>query len=333
MEASAPTFASLLQDFFCQRLVAERNASSRTIASYRDSFRLLLRFAATRLGKSPTSLSVSDLGASLVVDFLRHLETDRGNCARSRNARLAAIRSFMRYVSYRDPVSLQFGQHVLAIPMKRFDRPLLGYLSSEEVEAILAAPDRSTWSGRRDHAMFVTLYNTGARVSELAALTVGDLTLDRGRCARINGKGRKERVVPLWKTTVAALKKWLPEVSSGQDTAAFPNRRGLRLSRSGIEKRLQGAVQKACQQCPWLRNRTISPHTFRHTTAMHLLQSGVDITVIAMWLGHESPATTHMYVEADLAMKERALAMLQEVPSRPCRYKASDRLLAFLDGL
>jgi integrase/recombinase XerD len=333
MKPSTPSFASLLQDFFCQRLVAERNASKRTVAAYRDSFRLLLRFVCARIGKAPTSLSVTDLSATLVVDFLRHLETDRGNSARSRNARLAAIRSFMRYVSYRDPTSLTVAQQVLAIPMKRFDRPLLGFLDRHEVEAVLGAPDQMTWSGRRDHALLMTLYNTGARVSEIAALRASDLDLGRSSSVHVHGKGRKERVVPLWKTTVAVLKGWLLQVSPEPDTPVFPNRRGLQLSRSGIEDRLRVAVQKASQGCPSLRKRIVSPHTFRHTTAMHLLQSGVDVTVIAMWLGHENLATTHMYIEADLTMKERALAKLQELPSQAKRYRASDRLLDFLDGL
>jgi integrase/recombinase XerD len=333
MKSSPTTFASLLQDFFCKRLVSERNASITTIASYRDSFRLLLRYAATYCRKPPTSLTVSDLDAPLVLDFLSHLETERGNCARSRNARLAAIRSFMHYASYRDPASLPIAQRVLAIPMKRFDRPLLGFLSREEIEAILAAPECTTWSGRRDHVMLMTLYNTGARVSEIATLGVNDLSLDRGSSVRIHGKGRKERVVPLWKSTVATLKQWLPHVARSPEAPVFPNRRGLRLSRSGVEERLRNAVRLASQQCPSLRSRKISPHTLRHTTAMHLLQSGVDITVIALWLGHESPATTHGYVEADLAMKERALAKLQEVPAQSRRYQASDQVLAFLDGL
>jgi site-specific recombinase XerD len=333
MKTSVPTFATLLQDFFCQRLVAECNASARTVASYRDSFRLLLRFTAARLRKDPSSLAVTDLKAPLVVDFLRHLETDRGNCARSRNARLAAVHSFMRYVSYRDPMSLQIAQQVLAIPSKRFDRPLLGFLTREEVEAVLAGPDRATWSGRRDHAMLMTLYNTGARVSEIATLRVTDLDLDRGRSAHIHGKGRKERTVPLWKSTTTVLKGWLLEVPADPHAPAFPNRSGRRLSRSGIENRLRAAVRRAIEACPSLRKRKVSPHTFRHTTAMHLLQSGVDITVIAMWLGHESPTTTHAYVEADLAMKERALAKLQEVPSKARRFRATDHLLDFLDRL
>ncbi len=333
MTGAAPTFASLLQDFFCIRLVAERNVSARTIAAYRDAFRLFLRFAANQRRRPPAALILTEIDAPLVIEFLRDLETTRGNCARSRNARLAAIRSFARYASFRDPTILPNMQRVLAIPMKRFDRPLLGFLNREEVEAILGAPDRATWSGSRDHAMLMTLYNTGARVSEVAALSVADVTLAHGRAVRIHGKGRKERVVPLWKGTVNVLKRWLIRVSTSPETPLFPNRDGNRLSRSGIEERLRRAVLRARQLCPSLRNRRVSPHTFRHTTAMHLLQSGVDMTVIAMWLGHENLATTHQYVEADLAMKERALARLEELPSRARRYKASDKVLAFLDGL
>jgi integrase/recombinase XerD len=330
---SAPTFASLLQDFFCQRLVSERNASARTIASYRDAFRLLLRYLAMRRRKAPTSFTLGDLDATVIVDFLAHLEKERGNCVRSRNARLAAIRSFIHYASMREPSFLPAAQRVLAIPMKRFDRPLLGFLTREETEAILSAPDRQTWSGRRDHVLLTTMYNTGARVSEISALHIGDLSLDHRRSVRIQGKGRKERAIPLWKATVTALRRWLPEVASGKDAPVFPNRGGAPLSRSGIEDRLRAAVRVASASCPSLQNRTISPHSFRHTTAMHLLQSGVDITVIALWLGHESPATTHLYVEADLVMKERALAKLQQVPTRTRRYQPSDRLLAFLDAL
>lgn len=329
----APTFATLLQDFFCQRLLAQRNASARTIASYRDAFRLLLRYAEMRIHKQPFALTLADLDVPLVVGFLDHIEKERGNSARSRNARLAAIRSFLRYASFRDPASLPLIQRVMAIPLKRFDRPLLGFLTREEMEAILNAPDRSTWSGHRDHVMLTMLYNTGARASEITALQVADLSLDRTASVRIRGKGRKERAVPLWKSTAAALRGWLPRVSHRPDAPVFPNRHGLTLSRSGIEDRLRAAVRIAAARVPKLKGRRISPHTLRHTTAMHLLQSGVDITVIALWLGHESPATTHLYLEADLSMKERALRTLQPPPTKPARYRANDRVLAFLDTL
>lgn len=332
-QRSVPGFPSLLQDFFCQRLVAQRNASARTVASYRDAFSLLLRYAQTRTKKTATDLTLADLDAPLVAGFLDHLEKDRGNSARSRNARLAAIRSFLRYASTRDPASLPVIQRVMGIPMKRFDRPLLGFLARDEIEAILDAPDRATWSGHRDHVMLATFYNTGARASEIAGLRVGDVSLDRTGSIRIRGKGRKERTVPLWKSTIAALRQWLPRISQGTEAPFFPNRHGAPISRSGIEERLRAAVRKATARAPSLKGRRISPHTLRHTTAMHLLQSGVDITVIALWLGHESPVTTHLYVEADLAMKERALKKLAAPRIESPRYRASDQVLAFLEGL
>jgi site-specific recombinase XerD len=241
----------------------------------------------------------------------------------------------MRYAATRDIESLPSIQQVLAIPLKRFDRPLLEYLTQPEMEAILSAPDLSTWSGHRDFVMLSTFYNTGARVSEIIGLRTSDVSLDSVKCVRIYGKGRKERVVPLWKSTVKALKQWLPlAVRAGSPgSPLFPNRTGAALSRSGVEKRLAVAVKQATRQCPSLKGRRLSPHVLRHTTAMHLLQSGVDITVIALWLGHESPATTHLYVEANLAMKERALSMLQEPAIRNLRYRPNDRVLAFLDSL
>ncbi len=332
-KAPAPSFPSLLQDFFCQRLVAQRNASAGTIASYRDAFRLLLRYAGVRLHKQPFALTLADLDVRLVVGFLDHLEKERGNSIRSRNARLAAIRSFLRYASFRDPVSLPGIQRVMAIPLKRFDRPSVGFLDREEMEAVLRAPDRSTWSGHRDRVMLTTLYNTGARASEITALKVADLSLDRAASVRIRGKGRKERAVPLWKSTATELRQWLPRVSQRPDAPVFPNRHGMPLSRSGIEDRLRAAVRNAAERVPKLKGRRISPHTLRHTTAMHLLQSGVDITVIALWLGHESIATTHLYLEANLAMKERTLQKLQAPPTKSARYRANDRVLAFLDAL
>lgn len=339
MSASAPGlpcgvgFPSLVQDFFCRRLIAQRNASPQTVASYRDTFRLLLHYAETRLGKPPTSLSLADLDAPLVLDFLDHLEKERGNLARSRNARLAAIRSFLHYAALQDPASLPAIERTLAIPIKRFDKPLLGFLSREEMEAVLSAPDASTWSGHRDQVMLATFYNTAARVSEILALRISDAQLDRSASLRIQGKGRKQRLVPLWKSTVNKLKGWMARIAPRPDAPLFPNRDGKPLSRDGIEKRLRVAVEIAAQRCPSLRGRRVSPHTLRHTTAMHLLQSGVDITVIALWLGHESPATTHLYVEADLSMKEQALKRVQEPLGKPLRYRPTDRLLAFLEAL
>ncbi len=326
-------FPALLQEFFQQRLIAQRGASTQTIASYRDTFELLLRYTEQSTGRSPTTLALDDLDAPRVLAFLDHLETERGNSPRTRNLRLTAIRSFMRYASLRDPTALAVAQRVLAIPTKRFDRPVLGFLSREEVEALLAAPDRTTWSGQRDAVLLATLYNTGARVSELTRLRVADVLLDRASALRLHGKGRKERVVPLWKTTAAHLRAWLLRINRSPDAPLFPNRSGARLSRSGVEYRLEAALTTATQHCPSLAGRRILPHTLRHTTAMHLLQSGVDITVIALWLGHEDPATTHLYIEADLAMKEAALRRVADPTPAPLRFRARDRLLTFLDAL
>jgi integrase/recombinase XerD len=331
---TATRFPGLLQEFFAQRLLRQRQSSPQTVASYRDAFRLLLRYAQAMTGKAPVALQLEDLDAPLILGFLDSLESERKNSVRSRNARLAAIRSFFSYASLRDPASLAIAHRVLAIPMKRFDRGLLGFLSREEIDALLAAPNLSTWVGQRDHAMLATFYNSGARVSEIISLRVSDITLERSGSVHLHGKGRKERAVPLWPSTTAILRRWLRHHGNPQpDAPVFPNRAGTPLSRAGVEDRLAAAVQLASVSCPSLNTHRISPHTLRHSTAMHLLQSGVDITVIALWLGHESPTTTHQYIEADLAMKERALKKIQPTASRTIRFKPSDQLLAFLDGL
>jgi len=274
-----------------------------------------------------------DLDASFVLDFLDHLEQERGNSPRSRNVRLTAIRSFMRYAASRDPAALPVVQRVLAIPAKRFDQPVLGFLSRDEIQAVLDAPDCSTWSGHRDAVLLMTLYNTGARVSEITALHVADVLLDRQTSVLLHGKGRKERVIPLWQSTATQLKTWLERIDRHPDTSVFPNRKGKALSRSGVRQRLQRAVEQASKRCPALAGRQVSPHTIRHATAMHLLQSGVDLTVIALILGHEDPSTTHRYLESDLAMKEAALRQVKEPSTTEPRYKASKRILAFLDTL
>jgi integrase/recombinase XerD len=333
MTARKTTFPGFLQDFFLRHLVAERNASRHTISSYRDTFALLLRYAHQRTGRMPTALTIEDLDAPLVLAFLDHIEAERGNSSRTRNLRLTALRSFMRYVSLRDPTTLPVAQRVLAISTKLFDQPILGFLSHDEVQALLDTPDRRTWSGHRDAVLFTVLYNTGARVSEVTGLRLGDVLLDRASSLLLHGKGRKERVVPLWKSTVALLRGWFPRIDQRPEAPVFPNRCGKHLSRSGVEHRLRVAIHKAAQRCPSLSGRRISPHTLRHTTAMHLLQAGVDITVIALWLGHEDSATTHMYIEADLAMKEAALRRLDEPNTAPGRFRASDSLLNFLQTL
>lgn len=281
----------------------------------------------------PVEVTLADLDASLVLAFLDHLEVIRKNSIRSRNSRLAALRSFLKYAATRDPTSLPQIQRFLAIPMKRYDRRLLGFLSREEVQAILEAPNSSTWSGQRDRMMFGLFYNTGARVSEIVALRVADVSLDRSACVCLRGKGRKERSIPLWKNTVAALRLWMGRIDQAPASPLLPNSSGKPLSRSGVESRLKKAIAKAAEKQPTLTGRAISPHTMRHTTAMHLLQSGVDLSVIALWLGHESTTTTHMYLEADLAMKDRALQRLQQLPLKRCRYRPTNKVLQFLESL
>jgi integrase/recombinase XerD len=326
-------FPQLVQDFFLRRLVAQRGASARTVESYRDAFELLFGFIEQHTGKPPSALQLADLDAPVVLDFLDHLETGRGNSPRTRNARLAAIHSFMRYAAVRDPASLPITGRVLAIPAKRFDRPVLGYLSREQIAAILAAPDRSTWSGHRDAVLLATAYNTGARVSEITALRVRDVLLDRQTAVHLHGKGRKQRVIPLWKNTTTELRAWLDRINAAPDAPVFPNRAGAPMSRSGVRNRLDRAVAVAERRCPSLHGQHISPHTLRHSTAMHLLQSGTDLAVIALWLGHSSPAVTHQYLEADLAAKEAVLQQLADPSPAPARFHPSDRLLAFLQDL
>ena len=326
-------FARLLQTFFYQRLMQQRNASRQTIYSYRDTLRLLLHFSEQYLGKPAADLRLADINATLVLSFLDNLESQRHNCIRSRNNRLAAIRSFLRYAALQEPQTLPTIQQVLAIPLKRFDRPMVRYLTSTEIQAIIGAPDINTWNGMRDHALFATMYNTGARVSEIIAIRRGDFESNRGQSVHLHGKGRKERVVPLWKSTTKVLKRWLTQIEPNPQHPIFPNRFGQRLSRSGVESRLRLALSKAITQCPSLRGKIVSPHVIRHTTAMHLLQSGVDLSVIALWLGHENITTTHQYIEADLRMKEKALAKLQSPSLKSARYKPSSKILSFLEGL
>lgn len=330
---STSTFSALVQDYFSDRLIAQRDASGCTVAAYRDAFRLLLRFMQIRLHKPPVAITLDDLSSRVILAFLDYLEKERHNTVRTRNARLAALRSFLHYVAQREPALLANVERVLAIPFKRYDRSMVGYLTRPEIQAVIEAPDPATWSGRRDRVMFEVFYNTGARVSEIVALNRADIGLGARATILIHGKGRKERSLPLWSRTRRHIKSWLAEIPNDRVAALFPNRNGTRLTRSGIETRLSDAVAVARTRCATLRGRQISPHVLRHTTAMHLLQSGVDITVIALWLGHESPETTHMYIEADLAMKRRALSRLRSPTSATQPFKPSDTLLAFLDRL
>ena len=333
MRAPAIGFDQLVQDFFVRRLIDQRGASARTVESYRDAFELLFGYLEDHFGKPPSALTLADLDAPVILDFLEHLEIVRHNSARTRNARLAAIHSFMRYVAVRDPASLPITIRVLAIPAKRFDRPVLGYLTKEQITAILAAPDRTTWSGRRDAILLAVAYNTGARVSELTALRVRDVLLESRSALQLHGKGRKQRVIPLWASTARELRTWLPETQQAPGSPVFPNRGGTPMSRSGVRDRLDRAVATAQQTCPTLRGQRVSPHTIRHSTAVHLLEAGTDLAVIALWLGHSSPAVTHQYLEADLATKEATLSRLNDPNQGPARFRPRDRLLAFLEGL
>lgn len=326
-------FSSLLQRFFTERLLQQKNASPRTIAAYRDAFRLLFGYAEREKGTPPAKLLLQDFDSTLILDFLAYLETARHNTVRSRNARLAAVRAFAQYVALQCPPALHLMQQILAIPMKRFEKPLLGFLSRDEVQALLAAPDTKTWCGLRDRMMLRLLYNTGARVSEMIGIRVADVTLATTSSVCLHGKGRKQRTVPLWKETATEIRHWLAYADLQIEHPLVPTRKGLPMTRTNVAERLAIAVGHAKERCPQLQGRRISPHTLRHTTAMHLLQGGVDLTVIALWLGHESPVTTHGYVEADLAMKERALATIAPPGAKRQRYRPTDSVLKFLESL
>jgi integrase/recombinase XerD len=278
----------LIQSFFTQHLQQNRRVSPQTVASYRDTLKLLLQFVKEQSGKEPSALCVTDLDAPVILSFLDHLEEQRRICIGSRNVRLAAIRTFFRWVALRDPENVGLATRVMAIPLKRADKKLVQALSRTEMDAILAAPDLTNWQGRRDHAILLTLYNSGARVSEVVSMQRGQVDFGGATFLQLHGKGRKERTVPLWTKTSRALQTWFRELEGTPHQIAFPSVRGKPLSRDGVEYILHRAVTRAIETCESLRGRKISPHTLRHTTAMHLLQSGVDITVIALWLGHES---------------------------------------------
>lgn len=328
-----PQFPGLLEAFFTDRLMRQRQASSNTIASYRDTFCLLFGFAKQRLQKEPSTLTIDDLDAPFIGAFLEHLEKDRGNKARSRNVRLAAIHSFFKYVALQDPVHSAVIQRVLAMPTKRYVRKPIDFLTRPEMEALLAAPDQNTWTGRRDKTLLLLAIQTGLRVSELIGLTIRDIVLDHGAHVRCKGKGRKERCTPLRKELVSALQSWLREHQGQPDEPLFPNARGSSLSRDGVEYLLSKHVAVAKKQCLSLQKKTITPHVLRHTAAMDLLHHGVDRSIIALWLGHESIETTQVYIQADLKMKEQALARTTPFDVRPGRYHPDDHILAFLKGL
>jgi integrase/recombinase XerD len=327
--ALAPT----LQAFFTDRLTRQRHASPQTVAAYRDTWRLLLTFAATRTGRPPGRLDIADLDAPLIGDFLDHLEHDRGNSPRTRNARLAAIHSMFSYAALRHPEHAETIARVLAIPPKKFDKALVTWLTETEIDALLAAPDKTTWAGRRDHAMIVLAAQTGLRISELTGLTCGDVHLGTGPHVSCHGKGRKQRITPLARTTIAVLRAWLAERHGGPAQPLFPNRTGGQLSRDAVEKRLAQHVTTATGECPSLKAKNVTAHTLRHTAAMRLLHADVDTSVIALWLGHEQAETTQIYLHADLALKEKALARTTPPDAKPGRYKPPDQLLAFLEAL
>ncbi len=323
----------LLQGFFVDHLLAHKHVSPRTISSYRDTFRLLLQFVRDKTHIEPASLQLAALDTPVILSFLDYLETERNNSVRSRNARLAAIHSFFRWVALCDPESVGLATRVLAIPIKRTDRLIVQSLTRAEIDSLLAAPDQAQWRGRRDYALLLTMYKTGARVSEITALRQEQVQFGSSSLINLWGKGRKERCIPLWASTSQVLKTWFRELESCRTPIAFPSHRGRQLSRNGVDYILQQAVELASSRCPSLIGKRISPHVVRHTTAMHLLQSGVDITLIALWLGHESIETTHIYIEADLAAKERALEKLAPAEATSFRFKPSDSVLAFLQQL
>jgi integrase/recombinase XerD len=329
MTALAPT----LQAFFTDRLTRQKNASPHTITAYRDTLRLLLGFAWRRTGTPPSRLGIEDIDAPLVTAFLDHLEHDRGNSARSRNARLAAIHSLFTFAALSHPEHAETISRVLAIPPKRFTRAVVSYLTDDEAGALLAAPDTSRWIGRRDHALLAVAIQTGLRVSELTGLRCQDISLSRGAHLSCTGKGRKQRCTPLTRQTVSILRAWLSERRGQPGDPLFATSRGRPLSRDAVALLITRHAATASQSCPSLQAKTITPHTLRHTAAMRLLHAGVDTSVIALWLGHEQTETVQIYLHADLSLKERALARTTPAGTAPGRYRPPDDLLAFLEEL
>jgi site-specific recombinase XerD len=328
-----PSFGVLLERFFTQRLMQQRRASAHTIASYRDSFRMLLQFAHKRLRKTPSALALGDIDAPLVMAFLDELERVRSITARTRNLRLTAVHSFFRFAAFEVPSHSAHIQRVLAIPAKRFTRGLVPFLNRQEVDALLAAPDQRSWSGRRDHALLLLAVQTGLRLSELTSLRHEDVHVGTGAHVRVIGKGRKERCTPLSKSTRAVLAAWTRESPRAENQPLFPNAGGGKLSAHGVHYLLNKHVTTATAKCPSLKNKRVSPHVLRHTTAMDLLQEGVERSTIALWLGHESVETTQIYLDADLAMKQAVLDKTTPPEGKPGRYRPDDRLLAFLKSL
>lgn len=327
------TLAPTLQAFFTDRLIRQRHASPHTIAAYRDTLRLLLNYAASRTGAPPSRLSIDQLDAPMVGAFLDHLEHERSNSVRTRNARLAAIHSLFGFAAQLHPEHAASIARVLAIPPKRCDHALVTYLTDAEVAALLAAPDPNTWTGRRDQALLLLAIQTGVRISELIGLTMADLHLGTGAHVVCHGKGRKERITPLTTETTQVLRNWLAAHSADPDAPLFPGRTGQRLSRDAVEHRLAIHAKVASRQCPSLQAKRVTAHVLRHTAAMRLLHAGVGTAIIALWLGHESIETTRIYLFADLDLKQRAIARTRRLGSPPDRYRPPDKLIAWLEAL
>ncbi len=331
--APIPTFATLLQQFFTQRLMQQKRVSAHTIKSYRDTFRMLLRFAQDRLHTSPDRLTFEMIDAPFISAFLAEMEKTRGVSVRTRNLRLTAIRSFFRFAAYEMPTHSAQIQRVLAMPAKRHDRRLIDFLTRPEADALLGAPDRATRIGRRDHALLLTTLQTGMRLSEVTGLRCQDITFGTGAHVDIIGKGRKQRAIPLCKPVAAVLAAWLEETGAAPDSVVFPSMRGGQMSADAVERLLNKHLAIASKTCASLKKKHITFHCLRHTTAMDLLHAGVEQTVIALWLGHESVETTQIYLDADLALKEKILARTIPFDSKPGKYRPDDRLLAFLNQL
>ncbi|GAB3176757.1 tyrosine-type recombinase/integrase [Myceligenerans halotolerans] len=331
---SAPTVASLLQGFFTDRLGRQRQASPETIGSYRDAITLLLQFASKQVGRPPARLAIENLDAGTVGAFLDHLETDRHNSTATRNARLAAIHSFYRYALPLIPDHAHTASQVLAIPQRRHDTAIVSYLTSKETDALLAAPDRTTWFGRRDHALLLTAVQTGLRLSELTGLTTQDVTTTTpGAAVHTTGKGRRERSTPLTRQTQAVLREWLRETGQDPNDPVFPTRHGTRMSPDAVQRLVTKHAETAAASCSSITSKHVTPHTLRHTAAMALMTAGVDTSVIALWLGHRSATTTHIYLHADMTTKEKALARVAPPNTTPGRYHPADSLITFLERL
>lgn len=325
--------AATVQAFFTERLIGQRQASPHTIAAYRDTMRLLLAFTAKQHATTPNRLDFADLNAPTISAFLDHLQTDRSNSTATRNARLAAIHSLFRYAAWRHPEHADDIARVLAIPTKRYDHTIVTFLTDAEADALLAAPDQHTRTGRRDHALLLLAIQTGLRAAELTGLTCKDVNLGTGAYIACHGKGRKDRITPLTPATITVLRTWLTERAGAPADPLFPTNRGTRMSADALTQRVAIHTAAAQSTCPTLAGKTVTPHVLRHTAAMRLLHAGVDITVIALWLGHENVTTTQIYLNADLALKQQALDRTTPLGGIPGRYQPSDRLLTFLEGL